>query len=126
MRAHLMYETLIQIMLQISVMISVVANLIVVLVLWARRKRLKATHWFVVALALSDICFSLLLHPMLVATSFGSDADELFTKTGRVNLESFDFYILQRLIIQRLFKITARSQSIPLFDGIFSFLIRPG
>ena len=80
---------LIQRMLQISVMISVVANLIVVLVLWARRKRLKATHWFVVALALSDICFSLLLHPMLVATSFGSDADQLFTKTGRVNFQIY-------------------------------------
>ena len=76
-------------MLQISVMISVVANLIVVLVLWARRKRLKATHWFVVALALSDICFSLLLHPMLVATSFGSDADQLFTKTGRVYFQIY-------------------------------------
>ena len=65
-----------------SVMVSIVANLIVVIVLWVRRKRMKATHWFIVALALSDICFSLLLHPMLVATSFGSDSSQLFSKAG--------------------------------------------
>ena len=66
----------------LSVMVSIVANLIVVIVLWVRRKRMKATHWFIVALALSDICFSLLLHPMLVATSFGSDSSQLFSKAG--------------------------------------------
>ena len=63
-------------------MVSIVSNVIVVLVLWFRRKRIKATHWFIVALALSDICFSVLLHPMLIATSFGADTAALFTKSG--------------------------------------------
>ena len=66
----------------LSVVVSIVANFIVVLTLWSRKKRMKATHWFIIALAISDICFSLLLHPMIIATSFGADANRLFTPIG--------------------------------------------
>ena len=72
--------------LSLSVVVSIVANFIVVLTLWARRKRMKATHWFIIALAISDMCFSLLLHPMIIATSFGADANKLFTPTGTMKI----------------------------------------
>ena len=39
----------------LSVMISVVSNIIVVVVLLFRRKRMKAPHWFIVALAISGL-----------------------------------------------------------------------
>ena len=39
----------------LSVMISVLSNIIVVVVLWFRRKRMKAPHWFIVALAISGL-----------------------------------------------------------------------
>ena len=67
-----------------AVVVSIVANSIVLLTLWARTKRMKPTHWFIVALAISDIGLSLLVHPMLIATSFGADANRLFTTTGTV------------------------------------------
>ena len=82
-------------------MVSVVANLIVVTVLWVRRKRMKATHWFIVALALSDICFSLLLHPMLVATSFGSDSSQLFSKAGTYVNHYLQRYFLKKREFQK-------------------------
>ena len=72
-------------MVSFAVVVSIVANSIVLLTLWARRKRMKATHWFIMALAISDISFSLLLHPMIIATSFGADANRLFTSTGTVD-----------------------------------------
>ena len=68
----------------LSVVVSIVANLIVVITLWTRRKRMKATHWFIIALAFSDMCFSLFLHPMIIATSFGADAHKLFTPFGEI------------------------------------------
>ena len=65
-----------------AVVVSIVANSIVLLTLLARRKRMKETDWFIMALAVSDISLSLLLHPMIIATSFGADANKLFTTTG--------------------------------------------
>ena len=63
--------------------VSVVSNAVVVAVMALRRKRIKGTHTFIVALAISDICLSLAIHPMLLATSFGVRVDELFTRAGK-------------------------------------------
>ena len=63
-------------------MVSVIANAIVLLVLWIRGKKSRPPQWFIGALAISDICFSITIHPMLIATSFGADVNELFTQRG--------------------------------------------
>ena len=63
-------------------MVSVLANGVVLLVLWIKRKS-KTTHCFIGALAVSDICLSMTIHPMIIATSFGLDANELFTQNGK-------------------------------------------
>ena len=42
----------------------------------------RSAHILLVALAISDICFSLAIHPMLVVTSFGIPSEQLFGKTG--------------------------------------------
>ena len=67
---------------------SVVANLAVIATMLLGRSRkgqrsLKSAHLFVLALAISDICFSLAIHPMLAATCFGVQAKQLFTKAGK-------------------------------------------
>ena len=45
-------------------------------------RKLCATDMFIIALAITDIMFSLSIHPMLIATSFGADSESIFTKTG--------------------------------------------
>ena len=47
-----------------------------------RKRKLNPTHIFIVALAVSDILFSILIHPMLIATAFGVDSRTLFGTTG--------------------------------------------
>ena len=42
----------------------------------------RSTHILLVALAVSDICFSLAIHPMLVVTSFGVPSEDLFGHSG--------------------------------------------
>jgi hypothetical protein len=42
----------------------------------------RSTHILLVALAVSDICFSLAIHPMLAVTSFGTPAEQLFGHAG--------------------------------------------
>ena len=37
---------------------------------------------FIIALATSDIFFSLSIHPMLIATSFGANVEAMFTRAG--------------------------------------------
>ena len=39
---------------------------------------------FIIALALADIMFSLIIHPMLIATSFGANPQYIFTPVGRL------------------------------------------
>ena len=62
--------------------VTVLANAVVLLVLWMKRKRSKTTHCFIAALAISDICMSVTVHPMIIATSFGADTNKLFTQKG--------------------------------------------
>ena len=47
---------------------------------------------------ISDICFPIFLHPMLIATSFGADADQLFTKGGILYLlaKKINFYTFSK------------------------------
>jgi len=87
------------------VLISVVANSIAIVVMIHRRKRIRkfqtfgrkliclksiliffcrSTHVLLIALAVSDICFSVAIHPMLVVTSFGIDSENLFGVTGHL------------------------------------------
>ena len=66
----------------VAVLVSTVLNLLVLLVLIFRRKKLGPTDVFIIALAISDIMFSLSIHPMLIATSFGANSFTIFTTTG--------------------------------------------
>jgi hypothetical protein len=42
----------------------------------------RSTHILLVALAVSDICFSVAIHPMLAVVSFGVPAHDLFGDAG--------------------------------------------
>ena len=66
-----------------SVLVSCILNLLVILVLMLRRRKLVPTDVFIIALATTDIMFSLSIHPMLIATSFGADTYTIFTITGQ-------------------------------------------
>ena len=57
---------------------------------------MEATDMFIIALAISDMMFSLAIHPMLIATSFGANSYQIFSTSGEgesvsVYLYSFDF-----------------------------------
>ena len=60
-----------------------VANLLVILVVAYRKRKFKSTYIFVVALAVSDTFFSLAIHPMLIATAFGANSNDLFGIYGK-------------------------------------------
>ena len=64
------------------VIVSFLANLVVIIVMIIRPQRLRSTHLCIIALSCSDILFSLSIHPMLIATSFGADTLTLFSKQG--------------------------------------------
>ena len=66
---------------------SVVANLLVILVIFFRKRKFKSTHIFIVALAISDTLFSVAIHPMLIATSFGVSPHELFGVSGKTSVQ---------------------------------------
>ena len=76
------WHALIQAFYLFPVLLSIVSNITVVVVLWFRRKRMKATHWFIIALAISDISCSVIMHPILIATTLGADVKTVFTKQG--------------------------------------------
>jgi hypothetical protein len=60
----------------------VVANSVVIFVMLFRRKKVRKIHILFLFLAISDVLFSLIIHSMLIATSFGSDPVTLFGKAG--------------------------------------------
>ena len=64
-----------------------------------RPQKLRSTHILIIALAASDILFSLVIHPMLIATSFGANVSLLFSSsgTGRVFLTTLDMLCPARL-----------------------------
>ncbi len=66
-------------------LVSCILNLLVILVLMLRRRKLVPTDVFIIALASTDIMFSLSIHPMLIATSFGANSYTIFTVTGQVS-----------------------------------------
>ena len=43
---------------------------------------MEATDVFIIALAISDMMFSLAIHPMLIATSFGANSYKIFSSSG--------------------------------------------
>ena len=53
-----------------------------IVVIFMRRKKMEATDVFIIALAISDMMFSLAIHPMLIATSFGADSYQIFSSSG--------------------------------------------
>ena len=65
-----------------SVLLSFSLNLLVVIVIMLRPKKKNSIDIFVIALASSDILFSVAIHPMLVATSFGANVEVLFGHAG--------------------------------------------
>ena len=66
------------------VVVSCILNLLVILVLMFRKRKLGSMEVFIIALALADIMFSLIIHPMLIATSFGANSRIIFTPLGRL------------------------------------------
>ena len=68
----------------LPVLVSFFSNLLVVAVMMLRPQKIRSTHILIVALAASDILFSLVIHPMLIATSFGANTTTLFSHTGLV------------------------------------------
>jgi len=68
--------------LLLIVLLSFFLNLLVVIVIMLRPKKKNSIDIFVIALATSDILFSVAIHPMLIATSFGANVEVLFSHTG--------------------------------------------
>ena len=66
----------------IAVFVSFLFNLLVIVVITLRRKKLESTDVFIIALAVTDMMFSLAIHPMLIATSFGANSFSVFTTSG--------------------------------------------
>ena len=67
----------------LPVLVSCILILLVILVLMLRRRKLVPTDVFILGLATTDIMFSLSIHPMLIATSFGVNSYTIFTTTGQ-------------------------------------------
>ena len=63
-------------------LVSFFLNLLVIVVIFLRRKKMEATDVFIIALAISDMMFSLAIHPMLIATSFGANSYQIFSNSG--------------------------------------------
>ncbi|XP_059093783.1 opsin-5-like [Tigriopus californicus] len=72
------------IFLLVVMVVSVVSNVLVILSVGLKTKgrRLKPNSLPILALALSDICFSLSIHPMLLVTSFGIPSEDIFSPNG--------------------------------------------
>ena len=66
------------------VVMSCVLNLLVILVLMFRKRNPGPMEVFIIALAIADFMFSLMIHPMLIATSFGANPQYIFTPVGRL------------------------------------------
>ena len=47
-------------------------------------RKISPSDVFIIALAATDIMFSLSIHPMLIATSFGANSYAIFTTTGQL------------------------------------------
>ena len=71
----------------IAVLVSFFLNLLVIVVIFMRRKKMEATDVFIIALAISDMMFSLAIHPMLIATSFGADSYQIFSTSGEAKVK---------------------------------------
>ena len=69
-------------MIDIPVTFSFVFNLLVIIVLVLRPQKKSSTDIFIIALATSDMLFAIAIHPMLIATSFGANAELLFPSAG--------------------------------------------
>ena len=63
-------------------LVSFFLNLLVIVVIFLRRQKIEATDVFIIALAISDMMFSLAIHPMLIATSFGANSYQIFSSSG--------------------------------------------
>ena len=59
------------------------------------------------ALAISDTLFSVAIHPMLIATSFGVSPHELFGVSGKIDCVSYGLWTPNEGINQRYMKIWA-------------------
>ena len=70
-------------MIAFAVTFSFVFNLLVIIVLVLRPQKKSSTDIFIIALATSDMLFAIAIHPMLIATSFGANAELLFSSAGK-------------------------------------------
>ena len=67
---------------KVSVLLSFFCNLLVISVIMLRPQKINSMDIFIIALATSDMLFALVIHPMLIATSFGANVEVLFSSAG--------------------------------------------
>lgn len=65
-----------------SVIVSVVVNVFSLTVKALSNKKLQPINVLFVALSISDTLLTVLVHPMIIATSFGHDPQDLFSPVG--------------------------------------------
>ncbi|GFT76402.1 opsin-5 [Nephila pilipes] len=61
---------------------AVVSNSLVLLVMSLRKKKLRTFQLCLISMCISDLLFSLCLHPMSIATALGYDAKSIFNQSG--------------------------------------------
>ncbi|GIZ02036.1 hypothetical protein CEXT_205571 [Caerostris extrusa] len=65
-----------------AVLTAVLSNSLVLLVMGVRKKKLRTFQLCLISMCVSDLLFSLCLHPMSIATALGYDAKRIFSHSG--------------------------------------------
>ncbi|GIY90546.1 hypothetical protein CDAR_562431 [Caerostris darwini] len=66
----------------VIVLTAVLSNSLVLLVMGVRKKKLRTFQLCLISMCVSDLLFSLCLHPMSIATALGYDAKRIFNHSG--------------------------------------------
>ncbi|PRD22354.1 UNVERIFIED_CONTAM: Opsin-5 [Trichonephila clavipes] len=61
---------------------AVASNSLVLLVMSFRKKKLRTFQMCLISMCISDLLFSICLHPMSIATALGYDAKRIFNHSG--------------------------------------------
>ena len=65
-----------------TVVVSVAVNVFALTVKCLSKRKLESINVLFVALSVSDTLLTILVHPMIIATSFGHDPQDLFSQAG--------------------------------------------
>ena len=82
---------------------------------------MEATDVFIIALAISDMMFSLAIHPMLIATSFGANSYKIFSSSGEGKVPDIIIVFFSRLQLVRI-----RRNVLRLSEYGYSWQYQPG